>query len=90
MRNRVRKVVGDAWNAVARGLWAVVTTVVSDRDEVVALLGLVLVTVALWPTFARGALLIPGLVCLWVALPQRAAFLKSQPVPPTVRRARED
>lgn len=57
-------------------------------DEILVSIALVLVTVALWPTFARGALLAPGLVLLWVALPARSVFLIPPPVDKPKRRTR--
>ena len=44
-------------------------------DELLIVVALTLVTVALWPRFGRQALLVPGLVVLWVALPSRAPFI---------------
>lgn len=38
------------------------------RAEVLILLGVVLVSVGLWPHLGRAALVVPGLVSLWLAL----------------------
>ena len=78
MRNRLRKAmaaIGRAVLAVVSAIRGAVLFVVSSRDEVVVLVGLALVTAALWPRFEQGALLVPGLVLLWVALPTRDGFV---------------
>jgi hypothetical protein len=46
-----------------------------DRDDVFIGLGLVLVTVGLWAVVHVAALIAPGAVLLWVALPTRRSFL---------------
>lgn len=63
-----------------------VTTVVSvvGVDELLLVVALALVTVALWPRFERLALLVPGLVILWVVLPSRSPFVAR---PPTATKA---
>jgi hypothetical protein len=48
---------------------------VIGADELLLLVALTLVTVALWPLFGRQALLVPGVVGLWYALPTRAPFV---------------
>lgn len=45
-----------------------------SRDEIVLAVGLILVTVALWPDFGIRSLIVPGAVFLWHALPTRAPF----------------
>jgi hypothetical protein len=55
-------------------------------DEVVLVIALTLITVALWPTFGRAALLLPGLVLLWLALPARRAFIDKSDEKPAARR----
>lgn len=77
--NRGRRAVA----AVVATLRGAVLAIVSDRDEANVLLGLALVTVALWPSVGRGALVVPGVVLIWVSLPERAAFVKR---PPMVRK----
>lgn len=77
--NRLRK----AWAAVGSALRRAVLAIVSDRGELNVLLGLVLVTAALWPTCGRAALIVPGTVLIWVSLPERSAFVKR---PPTMAR----
>lgn len=44
------------------------------RDEILLVLGLVLIAAGLWQVWTPGALLVPGLVMLWLTLPQRSAF----------------
>ena len=43
-------------------------------DEELIILALALVTVGLWPRFGQQALVAPGIVLLWLVLPQRHAF----------------
>ena len=49
-------------------------------DELVLSAGLLLATVALWSAWGPLALLVPGIVLIWVALPTRSVFLV-RPVP---------
>ena len=51
-------------------------------DEILVAGGLALVTVGLWPIVGRSALVVPGLVLLWIALPQRVAFVARTPDKP--------
>lgn len=44
-------------------------------DELLLAAGLVLITVALWPVVNVSALLAPGVVMVWIALPTRAPFV---------------
>lgn len=44
-------------------------------DVLVLILGLVMVTVGLWPWIGRGALLVPGVVLTWLSLPSRLPFV---------------
>ena len=61
-------------------LYSTITSEVG-LDEVMLVGSLILVTVALWPIAervagdGRSALLAPGLVLLWIALPARGAFV---------------
>lgn len=54
---------------------AVAAVVVSNLDELVTVIGLVLVTVALWPSLERAALVVPGAVLVWIGMPVRKAFV---------------
>lgn len=49
-------------------------------DELQLLVGLTFVTVALWPLLARLALVVPGGILVWLALPSRAPFVHRPPV----------
>jgi hypothetical protein len=59
-------------------------------DECLLLLGLGLVTAALWPLVAQVALLAPGLVFVWIALPARAAFVAKSPTHEKALQRRRD
>jgi hypothetical protein len=56
-----------------------------DRNDVAISLALVALVYGLWPTLGRGALVIPSLVVLWLAIPQREPLVK-QPTPKIVKR----
>lgn len=79
-------------SALGLVVWRGVTAFLGP-EEAVLLVALVLVTVGLWPLAARWAgsgwtaLLVPGLVLLWLALPSRAPFVirDSAPTKPTGR-----
>lgn len=59
----------------------------ASLDEVILGLGLALVTCGLWSQYGRLALVVPGLVLAWIALPTRRAFVdRSDPAPPAARR----
>lgn len=47
----------------------------SQSDEIVLLVSLVLVTAGLWHFIGPGALLAPGTVGVWIALPARRGFI---------------
>jgi hypothetical protein len=57
-------------------------------DELVLVLGLVLVTVALWPLVGRVALIVPGAAAVWVSLPPRARFGPPKDGSTSVRKGR--
>jgi hypothetical protein len=59
-------------------------------DECVLVLGLVLMAwgFALMPSWAAGSALAPGAALVWMALPQRAAFVKREPAAPLPPRRR--
>lgn len=61
---------------------AIVGAVVSDvgRDEVLLCAGLVALTSGLWPLCGWSALIAPGAVFTWMALPARAPFVQDVPV----------
>lgn len=48
------------------------------RDELTLAVGLVLVTVSLWPVLGAGALLPAGIVLLWLGLPARTGFIRDR------------
>lgn len=52
------------------------------RDELLLGLGLLLLTGGLWARVGPVALVAPGLVLLWIALPPRWAFVVRQPETP--------
>lgn len=55
-------------------------------DELLVAVGLALIAAALWPVVGRLALLAPGLVLVWIALPQRASFVRRIEDVPAKRR----
>lgn len=57
-----------------RDAWRAVLTIVG-ADELALSVALVLIVIGLWPLVGRVALLVPGLVLLWIALPARQPFL---------------
>jgi hypothetical protein len=57
-------------------------------DDVVLVLGLVLLTVGLWPVLERVALAVPGAVLVWLVLPQRVPFVLREQAPPGAGRRR--
>jgi hypothetical protein len=44
-------------------------------EEALLVLGVLLVTVAVWPWAGLSALLVPGGVAIWLSLPVRGPFL---------------
>ena len=55
----LRRLVEAAWRVVSAEI---------GRAEVLIVLGVALVTVGLWPQLGRGALVVPGVISLWLAL----------------------
>jgi hypothetical protein len=60
--------------------WAAVTAAMGP-DELLLTLALALVTVGLWPLVGLAALVAPGIVLLWIALPTRSSFVQRTPEP---------
>lgn len=50
-------------------------------DELLLALALLLVTIGLWSRVGAAALVAPGLVLLWIALPSRRSFLVAPSAP---------
>jgi hypothetical protein len=48
-------------------------------DELVLGVALALIATGLWQTWRPGAVLVPGVVLLWIALPARAGFITRLP-----------
>lgn len=48
-------------------------------DELLLAVALTLVTVGSWPLLGRGALVVPGIVLLWIVLPTRGTFIVRPP-----------
>lgn len=57
-------------------------------DEIMLLIGLVLLTAGLWSLVRAAALIAPGLVLLWMAVPPRHAFLARTPEAAAERKGR--
>ena len=78
----MRRQLSEWSGRVRRGLAAVVGV-----DELLIGAGLGLVTAGLWSLVQQAALMAPGLVLLWIALPQRTTFVargvsEKRPGPP--------
>lgn len=58
--------------------WRAVTSVIA-REELLVLAGLILLTHGLWPLLGQQALVAPGLVLLWIGVPQRVTFIARPP-----------
>jgi hypothetical protein len=69
-----------------RNVVAAVSRVIG-RDELALLVGLVLMTVSLWSLVGLVALLAPGVVITWLALPSRLPLVH-RPLDPETRRKR--
>ena len=54
--------------------WRIVVREI-DADVVGLVLALALLTAGLWPDLQRRALVVPGIVLLWLILPARAPFI---------------
>lgn len=50
------------------------------RDELVLLLGLVMVAAGLYDVWRPGSLIVPGAILVWQALPSRAVFISRPPL----------
>lgn len=74
------------WREALRAVIAVVGV-----DELLLSIALALIVVGLWPLVGQRALLVPGLVLLWIVLPSRQPFLHRSPAPspkaPVARRS---
>lgn len=57
-------------------------------EEILIVIGLVLILIALWPWVGRGALVVPGVVLLWFGLPSRSLFLVAPAVEPESKEPR--
>ena len=55
----LRRIGGAAWGAVSAEI---------GRSELLLIIGMTLVTVAVWPLWGRTALVVPGLISLAIAL----------------------
>jgi hypothetical protein len=51
-----------------------------NATEIALLVGVAMVTAALWPTCGRMALIVPGAVLVWLGLPVRQWFIE-RPTP---------
>ena len=61
-----------------RKAWQVVTRVVGP-DEALCLVGLGLVTCGAWPVLGQAALVLPGVVVVWLTIPSRRPFVSHPP-----------
>lgn len=58
-------------------------------DELLLLVGVGLMLTGLWPTIGVGALVVPGVVLVWIALPSRSPLLERPPDSPSVTTRRK-
>jgi len=57
-------------------------------DEIAIVLALALVALGCWQCWRPGAALVPGLVLLWLFLPQRSSFFSRPPTVPAPKVSR--
>lgn len=72
-----RRRLSEVWAwvaAAAAAVWRAITAVIG-ADELLVCVGLGLLTAGLWSLVQESALVAPGLVLLWIALPQRTPFV---------------
>lgn len=62
-------------------VFAAVSAVIG-ADELALIGALALLVVGLWPIVGRCALIVPGIVWLWLALPSRHPLVSRPPVAP--------
>lgn len=84
--NRIRQMLGRSLRAAGAFLLVVRAWLRDQAQEIVLVIGLVLVAVALWPKVGQLALLVPGVVLIWYALPARPPFMEH--IPPSTRAPR--
>lgn len=84
MLERSRALTATLLSQARRGLELVKGVV--GPDELVLLAGLALVADGLWQVWRPGAFLAPGVVLVWIALPERKPFIERRPQPPAKRR----
>ena len=65
--------------------WKAITSVMGV-DECLLIMALALVTSGLWVAIGRGALVVPGVVLLWIVLPSRPPFVLRRPTEESHRR----
>lgn len=71
----------NAWRSSA-GAVARVGTILADaidKEDVLTLLGLILVASGLWSVSRAAALLVPGAILLWMFVPSRPPFIERAP-----------
>ena len=61
-----------------RAFWGALRAAVGP-DELALGFALTLVSAGAWMVYAPAALLLPGLILVWLALPSRAPFVRSTP-----------
>ena len=78
MRERSRKILAAIWSGCRRAgvaIWSAMRAVFGP-DELGLLIALALVAGGLWWVWKPGALIVPGLVLLWLFLPVRSEFVE--------------
>ncbi len=62
---------------LCRAILAAVVSIIGP-DEIMLATALLLVSAGFWTVWRPASYLVPGLVLLWIALPQRASFVLRQ------------
>lgn len=82
MISRLRKAWTQSVRAVSGALTIVATAI--DKEDLLTLVGLVLVASGLWYVSRAAALILPGLILLWMFIPTRPPWIERPPA--SVRR----
>ena len=82
---RLQRFLGWLASPVRAGSRLLRATLRQNADECLTLSGVVMITIGLWPLVGQVALIVPGIVALWLGLPSRTRFVARQEIPPTKR-----
>ena len=82
----MRKALVTIGGSVRRGWTGASAALRSNAEELVVTVGLVLITVGLWPLLGLSALVVPGATLVYLALPSRMPFVVRPSDTPSTRR----